>query len=269
MISRYFSTAAFVGGNPRLGWHKQYLTDIYGIKQTREYTAEEYIDLQRKLGKSEAAIAKMNIDLEQNYSAFILNPNYDPKIRYVPRSERPTEWTCCEKSGIVIVETIGDIAVGDFVISADSGLAKRADRVSNIKVLEIVDVNYAKVDISNQYLAECITINAYTAGDTTLTFSEPFALQDLTVNSFVVGLKSRRKLKLKLKFTTTQVAYDTMYAELYSAKNTYEFELLAKKRKSGLVVLAELLDTVESGQYSIRLSPSSSIAKIATTIKLY
>lgn len=267
MISRPFDTAAFVGGNPYLGWHKMFKTDVFGNKLVADYSADEYIAVLRKMGKSEKAIQQLNIEPGQ-YTFGVLNPDYDPAVKYIPRSERLEEWTCCEKSGIVIVELADSPSVGSYLISGPDGKAKKANRITNIKVLEVIDNQYAKVDISNQYIPERATLKASTsAGDSTLIFADTLLLQDLTIKSFVVELKSRRKLKLKLRFNTSQAIYDTLYADLYSSKIAYEFDLSVKKRKGCLIVTAELSDTIEAGQYSVRIMPSNALG-VTVSLKL-
>lgn len=119
MISRPYETAAFVCGNTS-DWPNKYVTDNFGLPI---------------------------LDVDGNKQ---LNPNYDPNQVYLPRSSRRDQWTTCERTGLVVVEYVDRLSIGDYLVSSDEGIAKRSNRVTNIRVIEVIDDKFVKVDLSNQ-----------------------------------------------------------------------------------------------------------------------
>ena len=141
MISRPYETAAFVCGNTS-EWPDKYITDVFG---------------------------KPILDGDGNRQ---LNPAYDPSQVYVPRSSRRDQWTTCERTGLVVVEYVDRLEVGDYLVSSDEGIAKRTDRVTNIRVIEVIDGKFVKVDLSNQseytyldFVATSSTLPKYNVND--------------------------------------------------------------------------------------------------------
>jgi Peptidase_G2, IMC autoproteolytic cleavage domain len=151
MITRPSEGAAFLGGNP-IEWPKKYLRDVFGRQET------ETINISQAISEINASIYFNSIQKQaiiDSYSGLIelkrpkINPLYDPNLDYIPRIDRPNEWSVCEKMGRVIVEHNGTLTDTDqYVISANNGIAKRTIlAVTNIRVLRIISTQYAEVDI--------------------------------------------------------------------------------------------------------------------------
>ena len=211
MISRPYETSAFVGGNPYFYWHKKYVTDEFNIPKKKEYTVDEYKSMLLNEGATEEYIKKL--ELPDTIIDYERNPDYDPKIVYSPRSTRP-EWSTCERTGITVVEQDGSLQVGDYVVSAGSGIATSNPRPTNITVLEVINSGYAKVDISNCVLPTYIEVD--------------FEVSPVNVPTTDIGIRisgdtievANRK-RVKLEFELEESAVVRIENELTAKKTTF------------------------------------------------
>lgn len=73
----------------------------------------------------------------------VLSDDYDESHDYIPREERPEEWTCVGMIGQVFVRYSGDVKPGDY-LSADSGFGVKSESKTNIIVMEVVSEKSCK-----------------------------------------------------------------------------------------------------------------------------
>jgi hypothetical protein len=150
MITRPLEGAAFLGGCP-IEWPQKYLTDVFGRKIIETVPIGQVIhevtndpnlpdEYKASLIKSYASLSTLERPK--------LNPLYDPTIDYARRTERPEEWTICEKLGRVVLEHDGSLTTPDqYVMSADNGIGKLSLTTTNVRVLKYVNSQYVEVDI--------------------------------------------------------------------------------------------------------------------------
>jgi hypothetical protein len=118
---------AFTSGDP-IEWHGKYLTDEFGQ------------------------------EIE-------INPDFNSKLNYVKRSERANEWTTCVTTGIVILEQDGSITSETrYIISANSGYAKASTRMTNIKLISVINDSFVKARITDQFIKQEISIECCAEG---------------------------------------------------------------------------------------------------------
>lgn len=118
---------AFATGDP-IEWHGKYLTDEFGQ------------------------------EIE-------INPDFNSRLNYVKRSERVDEWTTCVTTGIVILEQDGSIVPETrYIISANSRYAKASTRMTNIKLISVINDSFVKARITDQFIKQEISIDCYAEG---------------------------------------------------------------------------------------------------------
>jgi hypothetical protein len=65
------------------------------------------------------------------------NPQYDPNVKNVPRSDRPDDWSCIGLLGQIHVRVGEDVTVGDFVKSGENGVGVKSSADTNVRCMEI------------------------------------------------------------------------------------------------------------------------------------
>lgn len=105
---------SIVGNACELHWHGKYLLDDFGEVVTDD------------AGKP------------------IISPEYDPKQRYIPRSQRPEEWAAVGLLGRLVIVDDGSCKPGGFV-SARYGIGTKCYARTNAKVLRRINENHVEV----------------------------------------------------------------------------------------------------------------------------
>lgn len=79
-------------------------------------------------------------------NSFILNPEYDPSLQYIPRSERK-EWDAVGMKGVLTVRDDGTCEVNGYCKPVSGGTATKADTYerNTFRVIERVSENLVKI----------------------------------------------------------------------------------------------------------------------------
>lgn len=118
-------------GDP-LCWGKRYMTDDFG-----QIIMESYFDT----------------DAQNQQRRPKQNPAYDHKKPYVPRSERPLEWTLVIMTGLVYVRVDSTVRNGDRIWSSTApGIGKKT---TNASVLHCLTVTKAFDAAKGYGVAQC------------------------------------------------------------------------------------------------------------------
>lgn len=124
-----------IGDNP-MRWHNKYLNDEWGrpIYEDVEVTYKEF---EKQEDGTEIEVEKTRIDHVRK-----LNPDYNPKEKYIPRSERP-EWDYVGMMGKLLVKQDGTLVAGSFCKSGNDGVATKAE--SGYYVMKVINENQALI----------------------------------------------------------------------------------------------------------------------------
>ncbi|MCR4719709.1 MAG: hypothetical protein K5768_08795 [Firmicutes bacterium] len=125
------ATPAIVGDASELHWRGKYVTDDFGRVQYHEVLVPEEKD------QDDAVITPEHIEIQP-----MLNPEWDPSVKYIPRRDRP-EWSTVGVLGKLIVRDDGTLSAGDMCRCGENGIATKAiengypvlKRIANDKVL--------------------------------------------------------------------------------------------------------------------------------------
>ena len=101
------SASPSVVGNGDIAWQKKYLTDDFG----------------RRLKE---IVEPMNEDGETMTKHWVVNPDYNPELEYLPRESRP-EWDAVGMLGFIRVYDDGTCEENGYCKVADGGIATKAD----------------------------------------------------------------------------------------------------------------------------------------------
>ena len=260
MISRPYESAAFVAGNPYFEWHKKYITDEFGVVQTETITREQYIERLLADGITQENIDKMTI--ADTNVVKKLNPDYSKNTVYTPRSSRREQWTTCEKSGIVVVEYSGVVSVGDYLISGANGIAKYTSRRTNIKVLEIISNQYAKVDITNQHVAEMIDITAAITDGIAHNYPLDISIKGISFLDNLIVISEPIQLKLSVEIVST---LPDVCISLIGETTEYDIFATCAKSRNNYKFNGELKDIIAADKYKLVIETAD---KHATTCKI-
>ena len=115
-------TAAIVGDSGSMEWAKRLLTDDYGriIYEMIENDEGELEPMPK------------------------INPDYNPDLEYIPRSERP-EWATVGLMGKLYVEDDGTCVVGDYGTAGINGRLTASSDRTNIRVMKRVNDHIVQV----------------------------------------------------------------------------------------------------------------------------
>ena len=115
------STPAVIGDSPDL-WNNMYLTDVFGNPLKETVTGED----------------------GEESEQFVLNPDYDPELEYIPRDLRK-EWSPVGTHGKLVAIDDGSCTVNGYCYPSANGLCT-ADTVHKIyRVIERLDQNHVRV----------------------------------------------------------------------------------------------------------------------------
>lgn len=282
MISRPYESAAFVAGNPYHDWHKKYLTDQFGCVLTETISRDDYEAKLLSEGISQDEVSKIISSLpESGVVVKKLNPDHSADKSYVPRSERPDQWTTCEKSGMVAVEYSGDISIGDFLISGQDGVAKRSSRKSNIRVLELLDAvnsnasnKFAKVDLANQhipdYIEERVSITS-ASNNTAIASSLPvdISIKDIVFANDSISIESQRRIKVSITLVGDILLSTDISIALVGSNNVYDLGVSYAKVKSSYVINGMFRGIIQPDTYKLVFTTSKSLpAECKLSIKI-
>ena len=120
-----------VGDAAHMQWRGKYLRDPFGEKMYEQVLVhpEEVLD------------SGEVIPAEYEYYP-VINPEYDPEIKYNPRDTRP-EWTAVGFVGKLVVVDDGSCVVGGRCASGAEGIGTKS--ATGWKVLSRIDENHIKV----------------------------------------------------------------------------------------------------------------------------
>ncbi|WP_298484096.1 peptidase G2 autoproteolytic cleavage domain-containing protein [uncultured Ruminococcus sp.] len=117
------AAASIVGDAYEDNWNGMYLTDIFGGN----------------------LYDKPIIDEDGNKHVYqTLNPDYDPDVIYVPRSERP-EWDAVGMMGKLVVIDDGTCKVNEYCIPTTGGIATASSGRIGYRVLARIDDTHVKI----------------------------------------------------------------------------------------------------------------------------
>ena len=249
MISRPFESAAFVGGNPNLDWHKKYLTDQFGVAIMETITKEDYVKSLLDAGTQQSEID--NMELPDEIQVKKLNPNYDANTPYIARSDRRDQWTTCEKMGIVVVEYSGIISAGDYLVSGDDGIAKRTLRKSNICVLEIIDNRYAKVDITNQHVHNYVDEKVAITNKIVSSLPSNISIKDIQFADNLIKISNATRIKISVGLVGDILLSTDIQLSLVSDNNEYGIPISCSKLKNNYFINGTYRGVVQSGDYKL------------------
>lgn len=130
-------------------WQGMYLTDVFGqplthmVHHEAEYAEVEVPDIDEDGNKLETTHAKQ-ILVHEAYDAeeYIINPDYDSELEYIPRSQRK-EWATVGMFGQLIVVDDGSCNVNGYCTVGNGGIATAAE--SGYRVLKRLDENHIKI----------------------------------------------------------------------------------------------------------------------------
>ena len=120
------STPGIIGNAAEQEWQGKYQKDIYGRKI---------------MVKNEIIDDSSNIRYETHP---VINPEYDPNIKYIPRSKRK-EWAVIGFIGQFIVNDDGTCKAGKRCICGENGVATHTTSKAGYRVLKRLDETHIKI----------------------------------------------------------------------------------------------------------------------------
>lgn len=85
----------------------------------------------------------------------VLSPDYDPAREYVPRTDRPAEWTPVAKLGVVRVRVDWNVNVGDLLAPGADGVAVATDAPKGRREVEVLEILSPYDDATGYAIALC------------------------------------------------------------------------------------------------------------------
>ncbi|WP_295219947.1 peptidase G2 autoproteolytic cleavage domain-containing protein, partial [Ruminococcus sp.] len=117
------AAASIVGDAYEDNWNGMYLTDIFGGNLYDEPIIDEDGN-------------------EHTYQT--LNPDYDPNVKYIPRSERP-EWDVVGMMGKLVVVDDGTCQANSYCVPTTGGIATKSKGRVGYRVLSRIDDTHVKI----------------------------------------------------------------------------------------------------------------------------
>ncbi len=111
-------------------WHNKYQRDIFGALLTETVEVPEQVN---DLGDMIPAHTEVH---------YIENPEYNPELQYVPRTERP-EWAAVGMLGKLVVVDDGTCQINGFCRAGQNGVATASE--DGYRVIARVDNNHVKI----------------------------------------------------------------------------------------------------------------------------
>lgn len=132
---------AVVGDSAYLHWNQKYLMDDFGRYIYQDVEIEEFTGKYKEtFDENGNLVSKEKINVQKIVQDRILNPDYDPNVEYISRSERP-EWVPIGLLGkLYVYSADGEILkVGDYVTSDSNGKAVKCLRSDpdSYRVMEV------------------------------------------------------------------------------------------------------------------------------------
>ena len=123
-------TATVLGDDAEWNWKGKYLKDNFGriIYEDKEIFEED---------------AEGNLVSTGYHSVPVINPEYNPEEKYIPRKDR-AEWDAVGMMGKLYVRDDGSADVGDYVF-ASNGVATISASLTNMRVLERISPDVIRV----------------------------------------------------------------------------------------------------------------------------
>jgi len=130
---------AILGDAAPIEWHGKYMRDKFGRIQYHDvHYPPEYNEIIGKDGEREQKIVREEMTLSEP----VLNPEYNPGMKYTPRNKRP-EWCAVGTHGKLIVYDDGSCIPNGFCMPNDEG--KATDSVNGFYVMKRISDNLIKI----------------------------------------------------------------------------------------------------------------------------
>lgn len=120
-------TAAIAAGDTPFTWHGRYVVGEFGEPLYETVPDPDWVPVE---GESESDRPLIQRRIE--------NPDYDPELPQIPRSQRPAEWSCVGLLGRVYVRVGADVVPGAYV-GAAGGRSERATRLRCMAITSAYD----------------------------------------------------------------------------------------------------------------------------------
>ena len=114
-------------------WYNMYETDIYGRPIFEEKKLEEIVD------ENGETLQEEKIEIVRK-----INPNYDYKLKYIPRSERP-EWDAVGMMGKLVLIDDGSCVVNEYCKPSIDGMGTYSKEQTKYRVLKRLDENHIQI----------------------------------------------------------------------------------------------------------------------------
>ena len=114
-------------------WYNMYETDIYGRPIFEEKKLEEIV------GENGEVLQEERIEIVRK-----LNPSYNYKLKYIPRSERP-EWDAVGMMGKLILIDDGSCVVNEYCKPSIDGVGTYSKEQTKYRVLKRLDENHVQI----------------------------------------------------------------------------------------------------------------------------
>jgi hypothetical protein len=140
------ATASIAAGDSPFQWSKRHMTGEFGQLLYHDILDPDWQPMvadpnwkrpagAESIGQDAPLIP--NPIAQPTISVPIENPDYQPDVANVPRSERPDEWTCVGLLGQVHVRIASDVQVGDYIAAGDGGIGIKSATATNMRCMEI------------------------------------------------------------------------------------------------------------------------------------
>ena len=115
-------------------WHNMYLKDIYGSQLVEVVEVEETTNENGEIIPAHTE------------SRWVLNPDYNPDVKYISREERP-EWAAIGIVGKLVVVDDGTCQVNGYCYPNVDGIVTASQEKTNYRVMERLDDTHIRIFI--------------------------------------------------------------------------------------------------------------------------
>lgn len=115
-------------------WHNRYLKDVFGSKIVEVVEVEETTNENGEI---------IPAHTERRW---VLNPDYDPNVKYTSREERP-EWAAIGLVGKLVVVDDGTCQINGYCYPNADGIATASQEKTNYRVMERLDDTHIRIFI--------------------------------------------------------------------------------------------------------------------------
>jgi exosome complex RNA-binding protein Csl4 len=141
------ATALVAAGDSPFQWAQRHMTGEFGellYHDILDPDWEKFVkDRDWKPTGTQSAADRpfiLNTVAQVMVSVPVENPDFDPDVENVPRSERPDEWSCVGLLGQLHVRVDDTIQQGDFVKAGIGGIGAKSTDQTNIQCMEVRSV---------------------------------------------------------------------------------------------------------------------------------